>query len=104
MRFLYFNFLAWQVQREQDFADGYRMNLSFSEWWTFKTPFYAWFSRNFESMVLPLLWEWGFTHGHDTRRYCLCFFFFSLEELQLIVPLQDSTGRKRFATVNGKLC
>eukprot|EP00435_Cladocopium_sp_Y103_P054798 s988_g18.t1 len=58
-----------QVVREQDYADGYMMNLSFSELWSFKTPFYAWFSRNFESSVLPLLWEWGFTHGHATRTY-----------------------------------
>lgn len=55
---------AEQVIHEVDYADGFMLNICFNELWRFKTPFHAWFSRNFESLVLPLLWLWGFTHGH----------------------------------------
>ena len=70
---------SFQVAQNHDGADGYTLFFGCSEWWRFKTPFYAWFSRSYESVLLPQLWDWGFTHGHASWRessaYCMstCF-------------------------------
>ena len=73
------------------------LNLSFSEWWRFKTPFYAWFSRNFETAVLPLLWQWGFTHGHVFwRQPATQFCFFCLDKCTWSLVKQLSKAQDRF--------
>ena len=60
----------FKVAHSGDAADGYVLFFSCSEWWRFKTPFYAWFSRSYKSMMLPLLWDWGFTNGHASGPQC----------------------------------
>ena len=38
----------------QDAANGYRMFIRCSQWWSMKTPFYNWFTKNYATMVVPL--------------------------------------------------
>eukprot|EP00435_Cladocopium_sp_Y103_P031538 s46_g8.t1 len=41
---------VWTVLQSADSCDGYVLFVSVAEWWRFKTPFYAWFSRSYESV------------------------------------------------------
>ncbi len=51
---------------ESDGPDGYEHFLACSEWWTLKTPFYQFYSKNYSNAVMPFLEELRLSSGHAT--------------------------------------
>lgn len=46
--------------------DGYGHYIAMSELWTLKTPFYAFYSKQYSSAVVPLMEELQISGGHVT--------------------------------------
>ena len=54
-----------EASGEEHAIDGYQIFLGVAEWYSLRTPFSQWFTKNYASMFLPLAAELGLSvDGH----------------------------------------
>ena len=68
--------LVPQVPLGRGNGQGYQHYFSVSEWYTLKTPFSQWFTKNFSSMARPLATQLEIEHTHvQHSATCVCLHF-----------------------------
>lgn len=74
-----------QVDQEW-MVDGYRNFFGIAEWWTYKTKFFAWYSKSFESVYLKLAAELELSPGHvPHQQYSHCFGLFLVDLVSQVI-------------------